>query len=232
MSKGTSKQNSRVKQIGEDIWKTQTTKINSELFTLTYGSIVAQLCREQGYNYTKVNEILYEMGDNIGVRLIDELLSKANLERCTSFKETAEIITKIGFKMSLNIVPNITYWSADGRTFQMVLPENPLADFVELPDDGDDIENDCNQELSINEQLSNLNIENESGGEIKRRKGLARKDLWYSNILCGVLHGALEMVQLDCQVTFVSDVLRGDPSTEIRVKLLQILKDEIPDGDE
>lgn len=37
--------------------------------------------------------------------------------------------------------------------------ENPLADFVELPDDGK-----------------------------------AQDELWYSNILCGILRGALEMV--------------------------------------
>jgi len=41
-----------------------------------------------------------------------------------------------------------------------VFEENPLADFVELPDDG-----------------------------------RAQEELWYSNILCGVLRGALEMVR-------------------------------------
>jgi len=40
-----------------------------------------------------------------------------------------------------------------------VFEENPLGDFVELPDDG-----------------------------------RAQNELWYSNLLCGVLRGALEMV--------------------------------------
>jgi hypothetical protein len=40
-----------------------------------------------------------------------------------------------------------------------VFEENPLADFVELPDDG-----------------------------------RAQEELWYSNVLCGVVRGALEMV--------------------------------------
>ena len=44
--------------------------------------------------------------------------------------------------------------------FSLIFEENPLADFVELPDDG-----------------------------------RAQDELWFSNILCGVLRGALEMVR-------------------------------------
>lgn len=53
----------------------------------------------------------------------------------------------------------MTNWTADSKQFSLVFEENPLADFVELPDDG-----------------------------------RAQNELWYSNILCGVLRGALEMV--------------------------------------
>lgn len=209
---------------GEEIWKNDVVKINSELFTLTYGSIVAQLCREHEYDYAKVNDVLFEMGYNIGVRLIEEFLSSSRLERCTSLKETSEIITNIGFKMFLNIVPQITYWSSDGRTFQVTLIENPLADFVELPDDVDDVEGFDDVE-SVRNGIQDINFN-------KKHRGNARKELWYSNILCGVLKGALEMVQLDCQVWFTNDTLRGDATTDIKIKLNQVLKDEIPDGDE
>ena len=51
-------------------------------------------------------------------------------------------------------------WSADEKSFSLILDENPLADFVELPEDG------------------------------------PFDKLWYSNVLCGVLRGALEMVVL------------------------------------
>lgn len=55
----------------------------------------------------------------------------------------------------------ITNWTSDNKSFSLILDENPLADFVELPDDG-----------------------------------RAQDELWFSNILCGVLRGALEMVSL------------------------------------
>ena len=51
-------------------------------------------------------------------------------------------------------------WTSDNKQFSLVFDENPLGDFVELPDDG-----------------------------------RAQNELWYSNLLCGVLRGSLEMVR-------------------------------------
>ena len=141
-------------------------KINAEVVTLTYGTIVAQLCRDLTLpntsaktDYAAVNAELDRMGYNIGVRLIEDFLAKSNTGQCSNFRETAEMISKVGFKVFMNIVPAVTGWSQDGKSFALVLEENPLADFVEVPDDG-----------------------------------RAQEELWYSNILCGVLRGALEMV--------------------------------------
>ena len=67
---------------------------------------------------------------------------------------------QVGFKMFLNVTPTITNWTSDNKQFSLTFDENPLADFVELPDDG-----------------------------------RAQDELWFSNILCGILRGALEMVR-------------------------------------
>ena len=169
------------------------------MFTLTYGSVVSQLCRDYNNNYQEVNQQLDRMGYNIGLRLIEEFVAKTGAQRCQTFKETAEIISKVGFKIFLNIQPVVTNWSQDGKSFSLILVDNPLAEFVELP-------------------VTNDNKIN--------------KELWYSQILCGVLRGALQMVQLDVDVWFVKDALRGDEQTELRLNLNKILKDEEPDGED
>jgi len=167
---------------------------------LTYGSLVAQLCRDFDNNYHEVNNQLDKMGFNIGCRLIEEFLAKTGIKRCSSFKETADVISKLGFKLFLNIQPQVENWSNENKICSLIIPEpNPLTEFVELP-------------VSTDSKIT--------------------KELWYSQILCGVLRGALQMVQLDCDAYFVKDVLRGDERTEMKLKLNKVLKDEVPAGED
>ena len=70
-------------------------KVNAELVTLTYGTIVAQLCRDFDSNYDEVNKQLDKMGYNIGLRLIEDFMARANTGRCGSFRETGEAISKV-----------------------------------------------------------------------------------------------------------------------------------------
>lgn len=68
---------------------------NAELVTLTYGSIVAQLCKDYEGDYLEVNKQLEKMGYNIGLRLIEDFLAKTNMGKCANFRETAETISKV-----------------------------------------------------------------------------------------------------------------------------------------
>lgn len=70
-------------------------KVNAELVTLTYGTIVAQLCADYENDYAQVNQQLEKMGYNIGVRLIEDFLAKTSTARCGNFRDTADMISKV-----------------------------------------------------------------------------------------------------------------------------------------
>ena len=39
-------------------------------------------------------------------------------------------------------------------------------------------------------------------------------------------------VQVQCEVEFLKDAVRGDPTTEMRIKLVAFLDDEVPPADD
>ena len=49
--------------------------------------------------------------------------------------------------------------------------------------------------------------------------------LCYSNLLCGVIRGALEMIKYRVECRFVKDTLKGDEVNEIRVELKQMVEE-------
>ncbi|XP_054163214.1 trafficking protein particle complex subunit 3-like [Oppia nitens] len=167
-------------------------KVSCDLFTLTYGSLVAQLIKDYD-NAEEVNKQLDRMGYNIGLRLVEDFLAKTNSGRCHDMKETADKIQS-AFKMYLGISPSVANWSAANDEFSLLIDNNPLTEYVELPD-----------------HLAQLK---------------------YSNLLMGVIRGALEMVQIEVQVWFVQDSLKGDSTTELRIKFIRKLEDALPAGED
>ncbi|CAG9329216.1 unnamed protein product [Blepharisma stoltei] len=121
---------------GEQIWN-QSEKVNAELFAFTYGSLVVKLIRELE-NISEVNRQLETMGYNIGLRLIDDFLSKNDVT-CETTKDTAEVIAKTGFRMYLGVTCDVTNWNADENEFSLILADNPLTEFVELNEDYRDL---------------------------------------------------------------------------------------------
>lgn len=189
---------------------------------------MAQLIKDTDKDYAEVNKQLEKMyggllvvllmsfidehrGYNIGVRLIEDFLARSNARRCADFRETAEVVSKLGFKMFLNITPAVTNWSQDGKTFSLLFEDNPLTDFVEVRLCCLGGHEDADVLLQLPEDATALS---------------------YCSLLCGVLRGSLEMVQLQVECSFVKDVLRDGEASEMRVKLIKILEDEIPVGED
>eukprot|EP00762_Andalucia_godoyi_P005986 ANDGO_00035.mRNA.1 Trafficking protein particle complex subunit 3 len=162
-------------------------KVNAELFLFTYGALVSQLLQDLN-DVTEVNTQIEKMGFNIGTRLIEEFLAKSGVSGCKSFEETGETIARVACKMFLGVTGYTRNWSADKQTFSLVIDENPLCEFVEIPEHA--------------------------------------HGLLYSNIICGVIRGALEALQLIVQVRVLKDVLRDDETNEFEVKLIQVNEEQ------
>mmetsp|Transcript_6614 Transcript_6614/g.14977 ORF Transcript_6614/g.14977 Transcript_6614/m.14977 type:complete len:204 (-) Transcript_6614:79-690(-) len=190
---------SQAAQAGQALWS-KMPKANAELFALTYGSLVTELVRDYE-DPIEVNAQLDRIGHSIGVRCVDEFLSKADVAgmgvatQCQNLRDTAEVVAKIGFKMFLGIQCEVGGFSQDQRSFSIYLQDNPLSTFVELPP-GDE----------------------QSGGDDLRK-------LKYSNLYCGVIRGALEQVNLKVECSILRDTLKGDEVNEIRVELKEVLAD-------
>ncbi|CAD7691643.1 unnamed protein product [Nyctereutes procyonoides] len=163
-------------------------KINKDLFVLTYGALVAQLCKD----YEKdedVNKYLDKMGYGIGTRLVEDFLARSCVRRCHSYSEIIDIIAQVAFKMYLGITPSVTCNNSSRTEFSLILDKNPLVEFVEeLP--------------------------------------AGRSSLCYCNLLSGIIRGALEMVHLAADVTFLQDTLKGDRVTEIGITFLKKLDEK------
>ena len=138
--------------------------------------------------------------------------------------------SQVAFKTFLNITPTLSFPPASVPTANPNLPQP--SEFILTFDENPLAE------------FADLPRDAKEGG------------LWFSNVLCGVIRGALEMVrrtrlshswisssrrlmtnrlaqiQLQVEAKFLSDTLRGDDSTDLHVRLIRIMEEEQPENDE
>jgi hypothetical protein len=175
--------------------------MNSEFLTLTYGSLMVRLIKD----YEKPDEIndqFEKMGYNIGIRLIDDFLAKSCIDPPKTFDEAISIITgnalnfylNIGAKSELIKTDNNMIDSNQQYEYRIYFNENPLNDYVELPE--------------------------------------KFKGLWYSNMICGVIRGALEAINIKVECKYNKDTLKGNETNEIRVKLIEIIEEKLQEEEQ
>ena len=179
----------------------QVEKMNSEFLTLTYGSLMVRLIKD----YEKpeeINDQLEKMGYNIGIRLIDDFLAKSCIEPPKTFDEAINIITNtaltfylgIGAKSELIKSDNNIIDSNQQYEYKIYFTDNPLNDYVELPD--------------------------------------KFKGLWYSNMICGVIRGALEAINIKVECKYTKDTLKGNEKNEITIKLIEIIEEKLQEEEQ
>lgn len=74
----------------------------------------------------------------MGIRLIEDFLAKSGWTRCSDFRETAQIISAVAFKMFLNCCPRVM--EVDNKEFGLLFTGEgeatlPLYEFVSLPEE-------------------------------------------------------------------------------------------------
>ena len=67
------------------------------------------------------------------MRIIEDFLARSGCGKCTDLREVAEKL-QAAFKLYLNVAPTVTSWSPASDEFSLVFESNPIAEFVELPD--------------------------------------------------------------------------------------------------
>lgn len=159
------------------------------------------------------------MGYNIGVRIVEDFLARTTTARCTDMKDTAEKIQS-AFKMYLGVNPTVTSWSQSNDEFSLIFEQNPMTEFVELPENFINLKY-CNLFCGIVrgacEMVRNINFITKPNTD---------------NIICFIIMTYCIQVQLEVSSCFVQDSLKGDPATELRVKFVKKLEDAMPAGED
>ena len=181
-------------------FKDNVEKINAEFLTLTYGSLMVRLIKD----YEKpeeINDQLEKMGYNIGIRLIDDFLAKTCIDSPKTFDEAISIISKEAISYYLGYGAKYELIKSDNMSdsnqqyeYRIYFNENPLNDYVELPD--------------------------------------KFKGLWYSNMICGVIRGAMEAINIKVECKYNKYILKGHETNEKRIKLIEIIEEKLQEEEQ
>ena len=222
-------------QLGRAVFQsTATEKVNSELFSLTYGAFVVQLLRDAEGDASFVNEKLRRAGKSIGNRLIEEYLAKmmnsggmgnTNTNRnsvadsCKTFREVMENVAFVGFRMFLNARCRLVDWSSSSNSSSTNSNSTGTATLSNSQNSNTatnttttTTNNNNNNNMSENNSVT-LAIDDLSLADFVELPEKYANSLSYCEIVCGVVEGALESVNARVKVQFCKDGLRNDLSS-------------------
>lgn len=188
---------------GENIFA-KNPKVSAELLALTYGAFVHRLIKEDGSSGSAGS------GENA--------------------EEVNALLDKMGYNIGQRMVDE---FFAKAPSQGLCKDLNETAKVIG--------EQAFKMFLGVTAEVANFDSENKAFSLILRENPLAdfvilpsayAGKLWYSNVLCGVIRGSLEMLNMKVNAYFKKDILRGHDCTEIRVELKEIVKDKYEEDDD
>lgn len=107
-----------------------TDKVNVELFSLTYGSLVRSIVKETN-NIDDANAKLNKIGVSIGNRITDDFIVRSDKPRFKNFREACESIVDFALKYYLGITAQIVEPSDTHCIIRF--GDNPITRYVVIP---------------------------------------------------------------------------------------------------
>ena len=169
--------------------------VSSELLALTYGAFVSQIVKDYE-EVSEINKQIEQLGldsvagvtvrYNIGIRLIEEYLAKTRTRGIRSFKNACESIATKGFPMYLGVEATMENWNEDEQscTIRTVSEWNLSIGFISNP---------LTRFVELPDEMTNLQ---------------------YSNVFCGIIRGALEMVHVGSDLLLYGRCVFSVPSSK------------------
>ena len=141
----------------------------------------------------------------IGIRLIDDYLAKSCIDAPKTFEEAIAIISNQAIKYYLGLDNNDV-------KYELIKSDNSITD------------NNQQYEYKIEIKENPFNDYVELPDKFK--------GLWYSNMICGVIRGALEAINIKVECKYNKDTLKGHDTNEIRVKLIEIIEEKLQEEEQ
>lgn len=181
----------QLNKLGKDAFD-RSEKISADLFAITYGSMVVSLINDANAMAPQapIQDRIAKVNaqlQKIGIRIGQRIIDEFLAKAGVPQCKSFISTGEIIARVALKMFLNISTATVD-NVVQGTEGETYSIIFEENP---------LNGYAELTEPIRSL--------------------LWYSNVLCGVVEGALEQLQMKVTVKFVRDVLRGDSINELRV---------------
>ena len=147
-------------------------------------------------------------------------------------EEINKKVEQIGFSMGQRLIDDVLVklgklQELPKKNFIDQIVGQIFTSFLGIPDYNfqktKDGENDCN-EYEITFKTNPLNLFVELPEKLKT--------LWYSNLICGIIRGAFDVIFIEVETHFEKDTLRGDNINLIKFTIKQFIEEKFVEEEE